>query len=556
MRDRSAPPAFVVKGLAACLSLLTCAEGAPTPTEAVSTFMNIPYKMLAIVCISLLLWLLWNNRKAVLVAITGDDRLHGGFIDFVWWFFCRGCGLCTGEWTRWLTLHCPCCPASWRGRNLIRLAAQTIGLTTNQVEISNIVIGDLPFSGHGDFYINFEVGNFPPMTTNVAEESLAKVVHFPEVMTLRLRNSPLESKVKITVYELNFAGSEKLCSVYLCPQNCINWADDKPRDCGTDLSTRSQKLQSRCHRFLMEVADGGITREADPWICMEFSQPAERRVLNDLSTKQGGYSYEPFFVRIDEVTGIPDGDVYDSSIRDPGDRTKKDYPLADFKHAVQLEDTDGNFLHETSEGDLKEIHLKRWRLTRCCQCIWLLIFSCVICYLIFRFYLWSCYRQLKWMTVAEHQGLLGEPRASKWLVDNWNECQESIMGLSLSHLPLGDNRTACAPNETSIVQFCQAVPLAEKPRAFKELADTIRGLELGSFIRKLLGSGVHCYEGVCKHRDFVAQWLDPCMIPLAILLPIAVFASHTMIDRSVQRLKKRKRDRKNDETRQKLNEHN
>ncbi|CAK0814988.1 unnamed protein product, partial [Prorocentrum cordatum] len=133
-------------------------------------------------------------RDRVLVVLTGDDRIHGTSLDFVWWFFFRCCGMCTGDWTRCLTRSCLCPCKRIRGQNLVNVVGRYLGLTHYTVELKNIVVGDLPWTGPGDFFLQVECEANPPINSSLAQSKEPKVVHFPELVTLHLRWSHFEQQ--------------------------------------------------------------------------------------------------------------------------------------------------------------------------------------------------------------------------------------------------------------------------------------------------------------------------------------------------------------------------
>merc|ERR1719387_2262937 len=128
--------------------------------------------------------------------------------------------------------------------------------------MKNLVVGDLPFSGNGDFFIAVQCSNNPDMVTSTAEDKNPKVVHFPEILTLRMRHSPLESKVRIVVKELNLLGFQELCECHISAMNICDWADD-PKE--------------QMKRFEMKPLITEFEADTPPWILVEFSEPMEPR---------------------------------------------------------------------------------------------------------------------------------------------------------------------------------------------------------------------------------------------------------------------------------------
>lgn len=54
----------------------------------------------------------------------------------------------------------------------------------------------------------------------------AQAVHFPEVITLRVRDSAVEKPVRIRVWELQIVGSDLICEVHFSTMNIVRWARD------------------------------------------------------------------------------------------------------------------------------------------------------------------------------------------------------------------------------------------------------------------------------------------------------------------------------------------
>merc|ERR1719181_1660764 len=105
-----------------------------------------------------------------------------------------------------------------------------VGWATYSIELKNITVGDLPFDeGRGDFYLFIEASTNPPMVTALQEEKLPKVVHFPEIISLKIRDSPLEKRVRIVVKELNVIGSQEVCDCHLSATSLIDWATQPVR---------------------------------------------------------------------------------------------------------------------------------------------------------------------------------------------------------------------------------------------------------------------------------------------------------------------------------------
>merc|ERR1712048_793291 len=105
------------------------------------------------------------------------------------------------------------------------------------------------------------------MVTSLAEDSKPKVVHFPEILSLRMRQSPFEAKVRIVVKELNVFGFQELCECHISAMNVCDWATDE---------------QEQIKRIEMKPLNLEFEADTPPWILVEFSEPTEVRDLESL----------------------------------------------------------------------------------------------------------------------------------------------------------------------------------------------------------------------------------------------------------------------------------
>jgi len=430
------------------------------------------------------LLLAWLSRRSLLLAISGDARIHLTCLDCIWFAFCRCCGCCSGDWTRCLS-KCPCCPKRYRGTNLVKSSGQFLGLTSYSVELKNIVVGDLPSSSRGNFYLAVECAANPELVTSLAEEKLPKIVHFPEVITLRLRWSHLEHQVRITVKDLRIVGSTELCHCYFDPNDVLHWS-----------KYRSEQLM----RFEMRAIDPSYLAETPPWIALQFSHPTESRDLDH------------FHGDIDTVrTTNADGHC-------------DDFTVGKFKETYQLLDQTGSAIQEPDEGDLLAVHRLQSVCTMaywCCNC-W--TFILIIVYLTFRVYVWSCYRQFRIQTTAHLQNETF-PISIARLVDIHKECSEKVRGTGAD-----DGTTPCRPSVEQVQHYCKAdFPMLQEttgqpsPRALSMLVYKLTGV---------LSKGVSCNNNICTLRDKVAEWdclLYGCCIFLVLFVCFCRMCSHSAV---------------------------
>lgn len=361
---------------------------------------------------------------------------------------------------------CQICPKKHRNRNLVRYVGQQLGLCTYSVEMRNITVGDLPFDGRGDFYLSVGNATNPEMFTSVAEEKLPKVVHFPEVLTLKLRWSPLEGRLCLKVRELNVFGSDDVCVCYLNAMQVLAWAD-----------TGEMK------RFEMKPMDQAFERETPPWILCEFSEAMEPRHIDEIRDTD--------FV----TTATKTGEGY-----------KVEYSnLVDFKHERPLLDPSGHAIDEPLEEDLRQIE----RMQRCARwsfhfCnMW--TFILVIAYGFFRFYVWSCYRRFTWLTEARLYNVnattpIKFPVSFKQMESIGSQCAKEVEGT-------GQLGVACRPSVEQINVIC------DEPQNGGTWFETVKqpwpmafaGTE---WLEDLTGgrTGIHCFRGLCEVRNFIVKY--------------------------------------------------
>eukprot|EP00444_Apocalathium_aciculiferum_P066210 CAMPEP_0183582108 /NCGR_PEP_ID=MMETSP0371-20130417/149050_1 /TAXON_ID=268820 /ORGANISM="Peridinium aciculiferum, Strain PAER-2" /LENGTH=470 /DNA_ID=CAMNT_0025792831 /DNA_START=78 /DNA_END=1489 /DNA_ORIENTATION=- len=360
------------------------------------------------------------------------------------------------------SMNLPCCPSSIRGSNAVKLLGATVGVATHTIELSNIVIGDLPFTGNGTFYITVECSANPPMRTSVSEPKPPKVVHFPEVITVRMRESLLENAVKISVSELDVVGSTEVCELRLTPVNMVAWARDP------EISVK---------RFAMTVCDRNRNTVTPPWIALEFQFP-----INDIRQLESLHN-DTWTVRTATWTGQDAVGTY------------QDKDIVDFKHQYALVDTGGSLVQEPDEGDIRTVSTCRacvrrsTRLTGCC--------SVLVVMLVFfaRAYFSSCYGHFYALTQvlgADGQdGATGkwnesQPISYAYLNAIENNCEEQVGGMQIQ-----DGTHPCRPSFRQVNMTCEHLPAAQKePLAFRRAAEALLGEA---------GTPLTCIPHVCTY---------------------------------------------------------
>eukprot|EP00438_Fugacium_kawagutii_P006116 Skav220124 [mRNA] locus=scaffold731:141207:143468:- [translate_table: standard] len=288
-------------------------------------------------------------------------------------------------------------------------------MSTYTVELRNIVIGDLPFDGRGDVYLSVECAANPAMMTAVSEDKQAKVIHFPEILTVRVRNNLLEGNVRITVKRMNVFGSEDLCMVVISPMNIVHWASQ---------TEEAEKIK----RFQMKTLNLDLERETPPWILVEFGQPMEVR----------------------DIDNIRSVDTIRTATRD---NQAQEFNVATYKHTYYLLDARGHAIDEPMEEDLAEVRGMRLRAVWCFHlcCCWSILI--VLAYAFVRAYVWSCYRRFNWLTMAvlnnntESGQKMNFPISFHNMEKMGRQCDAEVKGTGLQGVP-------CRPNLDQINVLC------------------------------------------------------------------------------------------------------
>lgn len=475
---------------------------------------------LGIVALSLV-YVYWHR---VIQLLTGDDRLHCSSLDIIWTGCCRCCGLCSGEWTRNLS-KCPCFPARLRGKNLVRQFGKQIGFVTHSIEIKNITVGDLPFDrGRGDFYLSVEASTNPPMVTSCQEEKLPKVVHFPEIISLKIRDSPLEPRVRIVVKELNVIGSVELADCHLSASSLCDWAN-------------IENIESRVMRFTLRPCDNSIERETPAWILLELSESDDVRGVDGLPNVSEGSLVVRTWVPTEHETvkqagAVPiattDANQQGGSLWRTAPRQNVDLKVGGFKGSYSLLDDAGNPVAEPTEDQIAKI--RRYRKFALCIFVSFqtLVYLTVFSYLGFRFYVWSCYRRFRWLTIVyEKFGLKEFPIASHRLHEIVNKCHKQLDGTGAA---LGQ---PCRPNAAQIEQVCVAsrneATYGPRPEAFQQIFYDWFGIELKK--------GLPCFEGVCEVRNKLMEWDVTCYV-VCFCLFIATFCLRYCLNQMIKKMQR------------------
>jgi len=475
------------------------------PQEALVCFLGV-----------ILVYLICNYWDRVVFALTGDDRIHVNCLD-CWWSTIQCFGLCRCGWTRCLTT-CPCCPRRFYGRSLPIVCGQFFGFASHTVELRNIIVGDLPFDKRGDFYLSVECQANPPMVTALQEKKLPKLVHFPEVITLRIRDSMLESRVRICVKELDVLGSNELCDIRINATSIVDWAHDR----------------ENMKRFKLRPLDDSIEREAPAWITLEFGEPEEVRQIDQLP--DAAFSLHQLPVRTavpnSALTMMPSNAtrlgavaaVAGATGSSRGMRTNADMNVTGYKHHYHLVDESGNYVSEMPEQYLARLH---W-LRNCVNCVFCfcntIVGLLVVSWMIFRFYIHSCWRQFKWITMA-YMNNAKFPISNAALHSIVKACSDKVEGAEITE------GVPCRPNTAEILAICVNEPGGQRPRAFEMLIYNWFGIELKH--------GLPCFHGICKFRSHIVEydrtiWIG--CVCLVLFLCVLRFWLNILINRRRRRM--------------------
>lgn len=181
-------------------------------------------RFLALLLLGIAFYLAFLYRDRVVTLMTGDDRVHCDLNSSIWQVL-TCCRFCEGEWTRALTSSC-CWPfRSSKGKNLLHLLGQRLGLTQIPIEVTNIIVGDLPAVRSGDFYLTVETSSNPPQITAVVDNCDPKVVNFPDSLIIKVRRSTLDSNVRFVVKKMHTVGSVEICECYISPKMLLYWME-------------------------------------------------------------------------------------------------------------------------------------------------------------------------------------------------------------------------------------------------------------------------------------------------------------------------------------------
>lgn len=303
-------------------------------------------------------------------------------------------------------------------------------MSKQSVEVGNIAVGDLPFhSRRGDFYLRVDCAENPSMCTSIVATASPKVVHFPETLTLRLRDSTLEGTVVFTIFELDVIGSQELCHLSLFAKDIIKWS--------LEDSTKPK-------RFIMRPQDIHAELDTPPWILLQFDCQVSGDARHLLELGDSHVVRTADWTRSDPGTGRPG--------------FFSDWDVSSFKHKYTLLDpTGGQEVFEPSE----EV-TNRERHRRCCfrlVFMWLPVGTLLGLLLFWQLasHVEFCYDQFSYVSVAQAMGWSQSHYAKSLPVDQTTlhdlqqECIEEVNASDSLGSP-------CWPTPQQVLSICSVSP--------------------------------------------------------------------------------------------------
>lgn len=441
--------------------------------------------------VAVALWFIYVYKHRVLMALTGDDRLHGSGCDMVWFCCFEWCGTCTGEWTRPISRYlCGC--TSWSGKNLLNELGQCLGVRGKPVSLRNIVVGNLDWNGRGNFYLFIECGTDPPQQSHIQEDAHPNVIHFPENFLLRTRWLEPLDMVTITVRHESVLAPVNVAQAHLTPQTVINWAQAG--------ATNRIELKP-CSMMLAEAV-------TPAWVCIEFGYSEQAEEYETLN-------------------------LYGSTVRvTQADDHYREYEMDDFKDHIPLLDNTGNPLSEPREKDLQYIEWLRVVRHRTICLLFVVLLLASIGYFLVAWYTGSCWKRYRWVTMA----YLNQERLPVPLVrqkELASQCELLMKGTGQQ-----DGLVSCRPSVAQIMSICEANSTVwghqPQPKAFGDIAEELFELD---------NIGVTCTgKPICMFQQDIAQWHYTAM-GIIILGFLLIYAGKTCCDIGIRGIKaKQQRD--------------
>lgn len=439
--------------LAALLCCPECVHGAvghvSNAVGAVGDVLNSFEEIGVIGIVCVVLAIAYYMRRRILFLLTGDDKLHCTPETTFYRCCCLCCNTCTGDWTRCLT-NFTWVPHRYRNRNLVQVFGQGIGLKTHPVEIGQIVVGNLPFEGRGDFYLDVENDLNPAMVTSVAEGANPRIVKFPEVFTIRVRKQLFRQYVVISVKELNVVGHQKLCSLSVAHSRLLDWASE-----------------GGIRRLEMQVASWDEF-ESPPWIMFEASFPELHVEAEELIAENNLLIHDRSMDELPQTDHVdnPNGTV---SVTHSRSFFLREASLSEVKSMYPLKTPAGHRVDEPDESELWRFQREKALINACVSILVAVVVSVLIAYWCFRSFIMDCHDQIKIMLVEEKidNGTVNLSNDVTNRLARYDfielQCSKNVTkGLAL----LGDD---CNPWPIEVTNYCRQLQREARPCAYEHL---------------------------------------------------------------------------------------
>jgi len=195
------------------------------------------------------------------------------------------------------------------GQNLLQALGRKLGWYPHVVVIEDIMAGDLPWQGDGDFYVHISTDLSPPACTSSVATN-PQVVNWGEKLSLRLRNHPWEEKVHVEIRDLNIAGHNILATVEFRAQDLVQWAHGYDEATWqalrheSDLSDQSKEWLPKGVQETMGTSKTG----ADPEARATYGLVRVALNIGPDGTEQGAVPWLAF--RLREAESVDNGQVY------------------------------------------------------------------------------------------------------------------------------------------------------------------------------------------------------------------------------------------------------
>lgn len=248
-----------------------------------------------------------------------------------------------------------------------------MGIVHKQVRVSDIVIGDLPTSALGCFYVEFEVGEHPVQRSSVSPLKDPRTVEIPGDIILSVRDNTNDNDVRMVVKKMRSLGSQEVCHIHISPWQLLRWAEH----------TMDAEKERGQMRLRMEQCSTWILNEfqSAPWIFMQLD------IWDVRCAGQGATMYRPLGSNV--------------TIVDSEAGTQEPMNFLEFRGRYPMRDHHGSTLKDpfkTGAAEYDDYKRMKSRRTKCCCCLFILAFV-IVCGL--RLAMYTCWRRYRRMVVLD-----------------------------------------------------------------------------------------------------------------------------------------------------------